>query len=71
MIIDENLSAHQQSIDHYRRLLLTSLTELERSFIERRIAEERKALDRLASLPIITKEQASQASIRSKEGDAS
>ena len=71
MIVEENLSAHNRNIDHYIRLLRTSLTALERNFIERRIAEERKALDRLASetLPIVTKEQASQAAIQSKEGD--
>ena len=71
MIVDENLSAHNRNIDHYTRLLRTSLTALEQNFIERRIAEERKALDRLASetLPIVTKEQASQASTQSKEGD--
>jgi hypothetical protein len=76
MIDDENfayLSAHHQNIDHYRRLLRTSLTALERNFIERRIVEERKAPGRLASetLPIVMKEQASQASTQSKEGDVS
>jgi hypothetical protein len=62
MIDDEECaypSEHHQNVDHYRRLLRTRLTALERNFIERRIAEERKALDRLASKtsPIVMKEQ--------------
>jgi hypothetical protein len=51
-MIDENLArlrAHRQNIDRYRRLLQTSLTVLERNFIEQRIAEEEAALNRLAS----------------------
>ena len=53
------LSAHHQNVDHYRRLLRARLTALARGFIERRIAEERKALDRLASKtsPIVMKEE--------------
>jgi len=50
-MIDENLArlhAHRNNIKRYRRLLQTSLTTLERNFIERRIAEEEAALDRLA-----------------------
>ena len=63
MIGDEHIaysSGYRENIDHYRRLLRTNLTALERNFIERRIAEEQKALDRLASetLLIVTKEQA-------------
>jgi hypothetical protein len=51
-MIDENhawLRAHRQNIDRYRRLLQTSLTVLERNFIEQRIAEEEAALNRRAS----------------------
>jgi len=51
-MIDENLArlrVHRQNIERYRRLLETSLTVLEREFIERRITEEESALDRLAS----------------------
>ena len=51
IMIDENLArlhAHRNNIKRYRRLLQTSLTTLERNFIERRIAEEEAALDRLA-----------------------
>jgi hypothetical protein len=53
-MIDENfarLRAHRQNIDRYRRLLKTSLTMLERNFIEQRIAEEEAAQNRLASDP--------------------
>jgi hypothetical protein len=58
MIIDENLAVlrtHDQNIDRYRRLLQTSLTALERDFIERRIVEEQTALDDPASetVPIV------------------
>jgi len=57
-MIDENLArlrAHRQNIDRYLRLLQTDLTLLERDFIERRIAEEGAALDRLSSdtFPIV------------------
>jgi hypothetical protein len=59
-MIDENLArlrAHRQNIERYRRLLETSLTVLERDFVERRIAEEESALNRLASdpFPIVLK----------------
>jgi hypothetical protein len=37
-------SAHQANIDRYRWLLQTHLTEQERQFVERRIAEEQQAL---------------------------
>jgi hypothetical protein len=50
-MIDETLAqfrAHRQNIDRYRSLLQTSLTEFERHFIERRIAEEEAAVSALA-----------------------
>ncbi len=52
MMLDENLArirAHRNNIQRYRRLLKTRLTELERHFIERRLKEERAALDALAA----------------------
>ena len=52
MMVEENLArlyAHRQNIHRYRRLLRTSLTALERDFIERRTAEEQSALDCLAA----------------------
>jgi hypothetical protein len=59
-MIDENLArlrAHRQNIERYRRLLETSLTVLERDFVERRIAEEESALNGLASdtFPMVLK----------------
>jgi hypothetical protein len=39
----ERLRAHQKNIDRYRRLLATHLTDLERSYIERRLREERSS----------------------------
>jgi hypothetical protein len=55
-MIDESLarlSGYRQNIDRYRRLLRTNLTALEQTFIERRIAEEQLALDRLATETIV------------------
>lgn len=43
------IRAHRNNIHRYRRLLRTMLSDLERQFIERRLAEERTALDALAS----------------------
>jgi hypothetical protein len=36
--------AHQANLERYRRLLETHLTDNERQFVERRMAEEREAL---------------------------
>ena len=50
-MIDETLAqfrARRQNINRYRSLLQTSLTEFERDFIERRIAEEEAAVSALA-----------------------
>ena len=56
-MLDENLArirAHRNNIHRYRRLLKTRLSQLERQFIERRLAEERSALDGLttATFPV-------------------
>jgi hypothetical protein len=42
------IRAHRNNIHRYRRLLRTRLSDLERQFIERRLAEEQTALDALA-----------------------
>ena len=42
------IRAHRNNINRYRRLLRTRLSDLERQFIERRLAEEQAALDALA-----------------------
>ena len=50
-MIDEALAqfhARRQNINRYRSLLQTKLTEFERQFIERRIAEEEAAISVLA-----------------------
>jgi hypothetical protein len=39
---------HRNNIYRYRHLLQTKLTELERDFIEKRLAEEQSNLERLA-----------------------
>ena len=55
-MIDEGLArlcAHRENIERYRRLMRTNLTALEQNYIERRIAEEQLALDRLAAETIV------------------
>ncbi|MBR0985130.1 hypothetical protein [Bradyrhizobium liaoningense] len=52
-MLDENLArirAHRNNIHRYRRLLKTKLSQLERHFIERRLAEETSALDALTAV---------------------
>jgi hypothetical protein len=41
------IEAHRMNLKRYCQLLATDLTELERDFIHRRIAETRRALDQL------------------------
>ena len=51
-MLDEDLApirAHRNNIHRYRRLLRTKLSELERQFIERRLAEEKASLESLAT----------------------
>jgi hypothetical protein len=51
-MIDEKfalLRTHRNNISRNHRLLKTKLTEFERQFIERRLSEERFAMERLAS----------------------
>jgi hypothetical protein len=43
------LRAHGRNIGRYRRLLETDLSEIERQFIERRLTEERSALEILTA----------------------
>jgi hypothetical protein len=53
-MIDENwnhLRARRNNVRRYWRLLQTELTELERRYIERRLNEERTAMESLTSLP--------------------
>lgn len=49
---DENLArlrTHRNNIHRYRRLLTTRLTDLERSYVERRLQEEQSAIDALST----------------------
>ncbi len=51
-MIDQNLAlmrAHRNNIHRYRRLLATQRTDHERSYIERRLKEERSAMDALST----------------------
>lgn len=43
------LRTYQKNIDRYVRLLETTLTEVERQYIERRLAEERSAMALLSA----------------------
>ena len=44
--------AHRANIDRYKRILGTHLTNEERHFVERRLAEERTSLEQLAGTPL-------------------
>ncbi|WP_143841289.1 hypothetical protein [Bradyrhizobium cosmicum] len=60
MMIDDELAllrAHRNNIGRYQRLLKTELTEFERRFIERRLSEERSAIERLSAstFPLVFK----------------
>ena len=51
-MIDENwehLRARRNNVRRYRRLLQTELTELERRQVERRLNEERSAIESMTS----------------------
>ena len=51
-MIDENfarLRTHRGNIQHYRHLLETSLTDFEREFVSKRLAEELSALEMLSA----------------------
>jgi hypothetical protein len=52
-MLDEDFArirAHRNNIHRYRRLLGRRLSDIERQFIERRLAEEETALKALAAL---------------------
>ncbi|WP_347951926.1 hypothetical protein [Bradyrhizobium sp. SSUT77] len=52
MMLDQDLArirAHRNNLSRYRRLLKTKLSDIERQFIERRLAEEQTALDAFAA----------------------
>ncbi|MBR0993067.1 hypothetical protein JQ580_20330 [Bradyrhizobium japonicum] len=43
------IRAHRNNLSRYRRLLKTELSDIERQFIERRLAEEQTALETLTA----------------------
>lgn len=52
MMFEQNLArirTHGNEIHRYRKLLRTELSDLERDFIDRRMAEEQAALDALVA----------------------
>jgi hypothetical protein len=51
-MIDENFAlmrSHRNNIDRYHKLLKSSLSDLERQFIERRLAEEQSKLEAIVA----------------------
>jgi hypothetical protein len=49
---DENFALmrrHRNNIARYRKLIRTELTDLEREFIKRRLAEEQSALEKIVA----------------------
>jgi hypothetical protein len=51
-MLDENLArirTHRNNIHRYRKLLKTKLSDLEREFVEKRMADEQTALDALVA----------------------
>lgn len=57
-MFEQNLArirTHRNNIHRYRRLLLTELSDLERDFIDRRMADEQATLDTLIAetFPVI------------------
>jgi hypothetical protein len=42
------MQAHRDNIRRYKRILAAGLTELERQFVSRRLAEEQSAMRKLA-----------------------
>jgi hypothetical protein len=46
-LMSQKLRAHQNNLDRYARLLATKLTDVERQYIHRRIAEEHSAIARI------------------------
>jgi hypothetical protein len=49
------LQAHKSNIGRYRRLLETNVSEIERTFIEKRISEELSQLRSLAELHVLSR----------------
>jgi hypothetical protein len=75
-MIDENwahLRARRNNVRRYRRLLQTELTELERQYIERRLNEEKSAMESLTSstVPLQNPRADSQISARSLAAEKS
>jgi len=58
------LRTHRSNIQRYRQLLETSLTDLEREFIAKRLAEEQSAVEGLARtmLPLMLEDPAAPSS---------
>jgi len=46
--------AHQKNIERYRKLLRTYLTDIERLFVQRRLAEEQAALRHLGMADVLS-----------------
>jgi hypothetical protein len=53
-VIIARIHAHRSNIQRYVRLLVTELTETERRYIHKRIAEERSELERLEARRMVS-----------------
>lgn len=51
------LRTHRNNIDRYLRLLQTTLTEIERRYLEGRLTEERSALQLLSASSLLNADQ--------------
>ena len=47
------LFAQRANVERYRRLLRTNLTETERAFVERRVAEEQAAREKITARVVL------------------
>ncbi|WP_409362788.1 hypothetical protein [Bradyrhizobium diazoefficiens] len=61
------LRAHRNNIRRYHRLLKTELTEVERHFIEKRVSEERSAMEKIAAATFPMSFQAQVGAIRNAD----
>ena len=67
----ERLRTHRNNIGRYRRLLNTELSDLERKFIERRLSEEKMAMQiLLADIPPLAIDRPPDDEIISRSGEA-
>jgi hypothetical protein len=56
LVCNETLRwAHEANIQRYRKILRTPLTEMERQFVKRRLAEEQQAVEQIGQPTAISR----------------